>query len=327
MVPGTHMTRIPHLNVKHLHYFWEVVRCGGVARAAEQLHLTPQSVSGQIGQLEAAIGEPLLQRAGRKLELTETGRLVHEHAQRMFSAAEELKLALRDRPRGVQVPFRVGVADVVVKSLAYRMLRPALDLVPPPRLFAREGQLPDLLAELAVHRLDLVLSDRPMPPMLNLIGFSHLLGECGVSFLATPALADRMSTSFPRCLQDAPLLLPGEGSAVRARLLRWLQSNGLSVHVVGEFEDSALLKAFGEAGAGVFVMPAVVAERICAQYGVRSLGSTDDIVEQVYAISAERQITHPAVLAIGQSAHRAFSSVDREHPAAATLGEYSPGEL
>ena len=301
------MSRLPHLNVKHLQYFWVVARAGGVARAAEQLHLTPQSISGQIGQLEEAIGEPLLQRAGRQLELTETGKLVFEHAQRMFAAAEELKLALRDRPRGMQRPFRVGVADVVVKSLAYRMLRPALSLTPPPRLFAREGRLADLLAELAVHRLDLVLSDRPMPPNLNVIGFNHLLGECGVSFLATPALAASLSSRFPHCLQDAPMLLPGEDSAVRTRLLRWLGELGLAIRVVGEFEDSALLKAFGEAGAGVFVMPDVVAARVCAQFGVQVIGRTDAVVEQVYAISAERRSTHPAVVAIGQSAHQAFS--------------------
>lgn len=311
------MAQLPHLNVKHLQYFWVVARAGGVARAAEQLHLTPQSISGQIGQLEEAIGEPLMQRAGRQLELTETGKLVFEHAQRMFAAAEELKLALRDRPRGLQRPFRVGVADVVVKSLAYRMLRPALELTPPPRLFAREGRLPDLLAELAVHRLDLVLSDRPMPPNLNVIGFNHLLGECGVSFLATPALAARLPVRFPQLLQDAPVLLPSEDSAVRGRLMRWLNERGLAVRVVGEFEDSALLKAFGEAGAGLFVMPDVVAARVCQQFGVQVVGRTDAVVEQIYAISAERRSTHPAVVAIGQSAHQAFALAEASGPGVA----------
>lgn len=301
------MPRLPNLNVKHLQYFWAVARAGGVARASERLHVTPQSISGQIGLLEDAIGEPLLQRAGRNLELTETGRLVFEHAERMFSAAEELKVALRDRPLGLQPPFRVGVADVVVKSLAYRMLRPALDLTPPPRLFCREGRLSDLLAELAVHRLDLVLSDRPMPASLNVVGFNHLLGECGIAFLGTRALAARLGPRFPDNLHDAPMLLPGEESAVRGRLARWFDDLGIVPRVVGEFEDSALLKAFGEAGTGVFAMPAVVAPRVMEQFGVVALGVAHDVVEQVYAISAERRLRHPAVVAIGQSAHLAFA--------------------
>jgi LysR family transcriptional activator of nhaA len=302
---------MPHptsLNYKHLQYFWMVVKAGGVARAGERLHVTPQSISGQISLLEEAIGEALLQRQGRKLELTETGRLVFEHADRMFSAGEELKLALRDRPRGTQPQFRVGVADVVVKSLAYRMLRPALDLPTPPRLFCREGRLADLLGELAVHRLDLVLSDRPMPPSLNVIGFNHLLGECGVTFLATAQLARRLRPHFPHSLNEAPMLLPGEDSAVRGRLMMWLSDQRISPRVVGEFEDSALLKAFGEAGTGVFAMPAVVAERVMAQFDVVAVGETLDVVEQVYAITTERRLTHPAVVAIGQSAHHAFGA-------------------
>ena len=300
------MARVPNLNVKHLQYFWAVAKWGGVARASERLHVTPQSISGQIGLLEDAIGEPLLQRMGRHLELTETGRLVFEHADRMFGAAEDLKAALRDRPLGLQPPFRVGVADVVVKSLAWRMLAPAMQLQPPPRLFCREGRLADLLAELAVHRLDLVLSDRPMPATLNVVGFNHLLGESGVSFLATPELAARLGPRFPQCLHEAPLLLPGEDSAMRLRLLQWFDGLGLAPRVVGDIEDSGLLKAVGEAGLGAFPMPTVVVARVQRQFRVVEVGRTQDVLEQVYAISAERRSTHPAVLAIGQSAHLAF---------------------
>jgi LysR family transcriptional regulator, transcriptional activator of nhaA len=295
-----------NFNVKHLQYFWAVAKHGGVARASERLHVTPQSISGQIGLLEDVIGEALFRRAGRQLELTEAGRVVFEHADRMFAAAEELKRALRDRPHGATPPLRVGVADVVVKSLAYRMLSPALALDPPPRLFCRDGRLADLLGELAVHRLDLVLSDRPMPTGLNVIGFSHLLGACGISFLARPALASGLSGRFPASLHEAALLLPGEESALRPRLVQWLQDQGIAPRVVGEFEDSALLKAFGEAGVGVFVMPSVVAARIARQYGVIEVGHTVDVVEQVYAISAERRISHPAVQAITRSAPLAF---------------------
>ena len=296
-----------NLNYKHLQYFWMVVKAGGVARAGERLHVTPQSISGQISLLESAIGEVLMQRHGRKLELTDAGRLVFEYADRIFSAGEELKLALRDRPRGSQPQFRVGVADVVVKSLAYRMLRPALDLPQPPRLLCREGRLPELLGELAIHRLDLVLSDRPMPASLNVIGFNHLLGECGITFLATESLAQRLRPRFPHSLNDAPMLLPGEDSAVRGRLMQWLADQRILPNVVGEFEDSALLKAFGEAGAGVFAMPSVAASRVIQQFSVVPVGETQDVLEQVYAITTERRLTHPAVVAIGQSAHRAFA--------------------
>ncbi len=300
------MARPVNLNVKHLQYFWAVAKYGGVARAGERMHVTPQSISGQISLLEDAVGEPLLQRVGRNLELTEIGRLVFDHADRMFRAADELKLALRDRPRGSQPPFRVGVVDVVVKSLAYRMLQPALELDPAPRLYCRDGRLTDLLGELASHRLDLVLCDRPMPPNLNVVGFSHLLVECGVRFLAVEPLAHRLAARFPASLHGAPLLLPGEESAMRHRLVQWLNDQGITPQVVGEFEDTGLLKAFAEAGAGAFVMPSVVADHVCEQYRVTAFGTTEDVTEQIYAISTERRLSHPAVLAIGRSAHIAF---------------------
>lgn len=305
------MRRAFHLNVKHLQYFWAVARSGGVAKASERMHVTPQSISGQITLLEEAIGEPLLQRSGRHLELTDVGRMVYQHADRMFSAAEELQLALRDRPLGAVPAFRVGVSDVVVKSLAHRMLRPALELDPAPRLLCREGRLDGLLAEMAVHRLDLVLSDRPIPGRLNIVGFNHLLGECGVAFLAAEPLASQLQGGFPQCLHEAPMLLPGEDSAVRSRLQRWLQDIGVAPRVVAEFEDTALLKAFGEAAAGVFAVPQVVAAAVLARGAASSLrliGCTDEVVEQVYAISAERRSTHPAVRAVGQHAHEAFDA-------------------
>jgi LysR family transcriptional regulator, transcriptional activator of nhaA len=319
------MSRAINLNVKHLQYFWAVAKFGGVARASERMHVTPQSISGQIGLLEDAVGEPLMHRVGRSLELTDTGRLVFDHADRMFSAADELKLALRDRPSGRQVPFRVGVADVVVKSLAYRMLRPSLDIEPAPRLFCREGRLSDLLGELAIQRLDLVLSDRPMPANLNVVGFNHLLGECGISFLATEELARRVAPRFPHSLDQAPMLLSGEESAMRARLQRWFADQGVAPRVVGEFEDSGLLKAFGETGTGVFVMPSVVAGRVCRQFRVVEVGRTADVTEQVYAISAERRLSHPAVVAIGRSAPAAFvDEHEADSPATSPAGRLLP---
>jgi LysR family transcriptional activator of nhaA len=291
------------LNYKHLHYFWVVAKSGGVAKAGERLHVAPQSISGQMRLLEAAVGSPLWGRSGRKLELTETGHLVFDYADRLFTVGEELQAALRERPGGVQTVFRAGVADVVVKSLAYRMLQPALALDNPPRLSCREGRLAELLSHLAVHRLDLVLSDRPMHSSMNVRGFNHLLGECGVVFLAAPVLARRLHKGFPASLDGAPFLMPGEDSAVRARLTRWFDRLEIRPRVVAEFDDTALLKAFAQAGAGVFAMPALVAEQVAVQFHVSEIGRTDEVIEQVYAITGERRLTHPAVVAINRAAH------------------------
>jgi len=290
------------LNYKHLNYFWTIAKAGGVAKASERLHVTPQSISGQMRLLEEAIGEPLFRRAGRNLELTDTGRMVLEYAERVFAAGEELQAALR-QPLGTrQSDFRVGVSNVVGRSMTYRILQPALALEHPPRLICREGRLADLLAELSVHRIDLVISDRPMDASLNVRGFNHLLGECGIAFLAAPALAARLRRGFPGSLDGAPALLHGEDSALRKRLLRWFEQRDIRPRVVAEFDDTALLKAFGQEGAGFFVAPAVVAAQIEQQFDVRRIGETDEVNDQIFAISGERRLTHPAVLAISRAA-------------------------
>lgn len=291
-----------HLNYKHLHYFWAIAKAGGVARASERLHVTPQSISGQIRLLEGSIGAPLFRRSGRNLELTETGRMVFEYADRAFSAGEELQDALRRSPGARQAQFRVGVSNVVGRSLSYRILQPALAMPQPPRLVCREGRLPELLADLAVQRLDLVISDRPMDTHLNVRGFNHLLGESGVAFLASPALANRLRKGFPQSLEGAPMLLHGEDSALRQRLMRWLDQRRLRPRIVGEFDDTALLKAFGQEGAGAYIAPMPVAEEICAQFKVKRFGTSMEVIDQIYAISGERRITHPAVVAISQAA-------------------------
>jgi len=307
------------LNYKHLHYFWVIAKAGGVAKAGERLHVTPQSISGQMRLLEAHVGEPLWRRVGRKLELTETGHMVFDYADRLFSVGQELQDALRERPGGTVATFRVGVADMVVKSMAYRMIEPALALPQPPRLSCREGRLADLLAQLAIHRLDLVISDRPMHSSMNVRGYNHLLGECGVAFLAAAPLAARLDGPFPACLDGAPLLLPGEDAAVRPRLSRWFDRLGIRPRTVADFDDTALLKAFGQAGVGVFAMPVLVAEQVAAQFQVAEIGRTDEVVEQVYAISGERRLTHPAVLAIRQTARA--TTFNELAPAAATHPE------
>jgi len=300
------------LNYKHLHYFWTIAKAGGVAKASERLHVTPQSISGQMRLLEEAIGEPLFRRAGRNLELTDTGRMVMEYAERAFSAGEELQAALRQPLGARQSDFRVGVSNVVGRSLTYRILQPALALDRAPRLICREGRLADLLAELSVHRLDLVISDRPMDASLNVRGFNHLLLESGVTFLATSAVAKPRIGAFPHSLDGAPMLLPGGDSAVRAQLVEWFDRLRIQPRVVADFDDTAVMKAFGQGGAGVFPMPTIVAAETAAQYRVVPVGRTDDVRYQLYAVSTERRLTHPAVVAIRDAARereRAQASV------------------
>ncbi len=292
------------LNYKHLHYFWVIVKAGGVARAGERLHLTPQTISGQMRLLEEAVGERLFRRSGRKLELTEAGRLVADYAEAIFSLGEELQGVLRHSPANRPMQFRVGVAEMVPKSVAYRLLEPAMRLPQPLHLICRESRMDALLADLAVHKLDLVIADRPMHANMHVRGFNHLLGECGLTFLATAGLAKQLRGGFPKRLHGAPMLLPGEDVAVRPRLMRWLENHGIQPRIIGEFDDSALMKAFGQAGAGVFPVPTVIADQVRRQYKVVTLGRSDDVTEQIYAISAERRISHPAVVAISEAAKR-----------------------
>ena len=291
-----------NLNYKHLHYFWMIAKSGGVAKAGERLHVTPQSISTQMRLLEAAIGDVLWRRAGRKLELTETCCLVLDYADRLFNVGEELKEALRERPGIQQTQLRIGVADVVAKTLAHRLIAPALDIPNPPRLSCREGRFVDLLAQLAVHRLDVVISDRPMHPSMNVKGANHLLLECGVTFLATPAVAEALQSGFPLSLDRAPFLLQGEDSAIRPRLMVWFDSLDIRPKMVAEFDDTALLKAFGQSGSGVFAAPSHIAQQLAQQLGLGVIGQTEEVVEKIYAVTSERRIKNPAVEAISRAA-------------------------
>lgn len=290
------------LNYKHLHYFWTVAKAGGVARAGERLHLTAQTVSGQIALFEDNLGYKLFNRVGRRLELNDAGRMVFDYADRIFTIGEELEEALRFRPGGRALQLRVGVADAVPKAIAYLLLESALAMDEPIRIVCREGKLDALLAELAIHRLDIVIADSPMPANVDVRGYHHLLGESDTAFFATPELAKRYKKGFPRSLDDAPFLMPGEDAAVRPRLLRWFEKEAIRPRIAGEFDDGALLLAFGDAGAGVFAAPAAIAAQVKKQYGLVEIGRTDAIREQFYAISVERRLTHPAVLAIQSSA-------------------------
>ena len=292
------------LNYKHLHYFWVVAKTGGIARASERLHLTPQTISGQVSLFEDTLGYKLFTRIGRRLELTDLGRMVLSYADEIFNRGEELEGVLRDPAGGRPTHFRVGIADAIQKSVAYRLLEPALHLPEPPRIVCREGKLVSLLSELAVHRLDIVIADSPMHPPVSIKGFSHLLGECGLTFFATAKLARKYKGPFPNCLDGSPLLVPGEDAALRPRLVQWFEKLGIRPQIIGEFDDSALLKAFGQVGIGIFAAPSAIAKEIGRQYGVVAIGHTEAVTEQFYAISVERRLTHPAVVAISTAARQ-----------------------
>ncbi|MBI3713052.1 MAG: transcriptional activator NhaR [Burkholderiales bacterium] len=290
------------INYKHLHYFWMVAKLGSIARASEQLHLTPQTISGQLSLFEDLQGEALFKKSGRKLELTEAGRLAFSYAQEIFSLGQELEQVLQHHPTERSLQLRVGVSDVVEKAVAYKLIEPALRLPQTVKLNCREGKLVDLLAELARHKLDIVIADTPMPPAANVRAFNHPLGECGLSFFATPELLAAHPQKFPACLDAAPFLLPGEDAALRSRLLLWFEKQKLQPRIAGEFDDSALMSAFGQAGVGFFAKPSAIAPMLMRQFDVQLVGASADIKEQFYAISVQRKITHPAVLAISQAA-------------------------
>lgn len=291
------------MNFKHLHYFWATAKAGGIVRAGEQLHISPQTLSGQIKLLEERLGCSLFRKSGRHLELTEAGRVALEYADQIFALGAELETALGQVGNDRRVlDCRVGIADSVPKAIAYRLLEPALDVPQRVRLICHEGRFADLLAKLAVQRLDLVIADEPMSKQFGVKAFNHALGTTAMSFLAAPALRRTLPGDFPRLLDGAPMLIQGAASAMRQRLDRWLARHQLHVRSIGEFDDAALLMAFGREGRGVFMSPTVLEGETCAQHGVEVLGRTDDLVEEFYAVSVERRITHPCVAAITQAA-------------------------
>ena len=293
---------MPALNFKHLRYFWMVGKTGSIARAADQLCLTPQSISGQLSEFEKQLGVELFRRAGRNRELTDAGRRILSYAEKIFSIGDELVEVLHDQKAQRSLPFRVGIADSVSKSIAYRLVEPALKQGEPLRLVCREGRLTSLLAELAIHQLDMIIADRPMPANLNVRGYSHLLGESGLTVVGTASLIKQLKGRFPVNLNSTAFLLPGEDAAVRPKLISWLEANNLAPDIVGEFDDSALMNAFGEAGAGLFAAPTAIIKQVCEQHKVIAIGRIDSVLEQTYAITTDRHLTHPATVAISKSA-------------------------
>ena len=291
------------MNFKHLHYFWATARAGGVMRAGEQLNITPQTLSGQIKLLEERLGCALFRKSGRRLELTEEGKTALGYADQIFGLGAEMEAAIgQARSGGQALDCRVGIADSVPKAIAYRLLEPALDVPQQVRLICHEGKFPDLLAQLAIQRLDLVIADEPMHRQMSVKAFNHALGTTAMSFFCTPALRKTLKGKFPHNLDGAPMLVQGGTSAMRRRMELWLAERRLHTRTVGEFDDAALMKAFGREGRGVFMSPTVLEQETCDQYGVTVLGRTDDLVEEFFAVSIERRITHPCVAAITQAA-------------------------
>ncbi len=291
------------MNFKHLHYFWATAKAGGIMRAGEQLHITPQTLSGQIKLLEERLGCSLFRKNGRRLELTDEGRVALGYADQIFALSAEMEAAIGHTREGERVlDFRVGIADSVPKSIAYRLLEPAMEIAQTVRLICHEGKFQDLLAQLAVQRLDLVIADEAMSKQLSVKAFNHALGTTAMSFFAAPALKRSLKGSFPDNLRGAPMLIQGASSAMRQRLEMWLTKHQIQVRAIGEFDDAALLKAFGREGRGVFMSPTVLEDETCEQYGVKVLGRSTELVEEFYAVSVERRITHPCVAVITHAA-------------------------
>jgi LysR family transcriptional activator of nhaA len=282
------------LNYHHLLYFWTVAREGTVRRAADRLRLAQPTVSAQIRALEHSLGERLFEKQGRGLALTDVGRTVYQYADEIFALGREMVDTVKDRPTGRQGRLSVGVSDVVPKLVAYRVIAPALAMPGAPRVFCREGKPDRLFADLAVHGLDLVLTDAPVPPGLRVKVFTHAVAESGVTFFAAPAVAGTLNGRFPKLLDGAPMLLPSDTSALRRPLEQWFDARGVRPAIVGEFDDSALMKAFGESGAGVFAAPSMV-EKEVLRSGLRVLGRAREVRERFYAVVAERKVTNPAV--------------------------------
>lgn len=290
------------LNYNHLYYFWVVAREGSVIGAAKALFLTPQTVTGQLRALEHTLGGRLFAPAGRGIALTELGRTAFGYAQEIFRLGSELQAAITGRTVDRPLPFRVGAVDALSKVVVQRLLAPALALDRAVHLTCREGPLEELAADLALHKLDLVLADTPLAADLDLRVFNHLLGESGIAFFAAPALRERYPEPFPQVLAEVPLLLPAPRGALRGAIDHWLDRHDIRPQIAGQFDDSSLMKSFGKAGVGAFPSPLVVADDITRQYGVALLGATDDVRERFYAISTERRVRHPAVAAVTERA-------------------------
>lgn len=291
------------LNYHHLYYFWVIARTGSIKRATQELHLTQPTLSAQLRCLEDSLGSALFHRSSRSLVLTEIGRIAFQYAEEIFALGQDLRQAISGKG-DAGLRLQVGIADVLPKLIAQQILLPVYQLQTPVRLICREDRQERLLADLALHALDVVLTDAPLGQTVKVRAFNHLLGESPVALFGTEVLAKKLRKQFPQSLAEAPLLLPTENTMLRRSVEQWLADRGLGPHIVGEFDDSALMKSFGRVGIGVFAAPLLMAGAIWAQYGCELIGPLDGVVERFYAISVERRIKHPAIAAICHAARQ-----------------------
>lgn len=292
------------LNYHHLRYFWTVAKEGGLRQAAERLNVSQPSISAQLRELEEALGEKLFRRVGRTKVLTDAGQIAFRHADEIFSLGSELVSAVKQRPTARAVRLHVGVADSFPKLGTYEILKPVLARGESVHVVCREGKLEDLLAQLASHRLDIVLANEPAPSTAKLRAFNHRLAESSVTFCAAPELASRLRRRFPQSLHEAPALLPAENTALRRSLENWFRELQIRPRVVAEIEDAALMTVIAANGGGFAPVPTVVVKEAIHRYGLRSVGATDRCREQFYAITAERKITHPLVSLLTETAQK-----------------------
>lgn len=291
-----------HLNYNHLLYFWTVAREGSITAAAEVLSLTPQTISGQIKLLEQTIDARLFERVGRGLALTEVGRAVMPYADEIFSVGTELARRVQGDEQGLPSTLNIGVVNSLPKLVVYRTLAPILGKEDSPRLSCTEADLDTLLADLAVHKLDLLLSDRPVPTGFNVRAYSHKLGESDIAFYGRGELLKRCADDYPASLHGVPMLMPAGSTSIRRALDAWLARRGVVPTVLAEFDDSALMKAFGQAGVALFPAPTAIEQAVQHMYGVERLGMVDGLREMFYLISPERRLSEPFALEITEAA-------------------------
>ena len=290
------------LNYHHLLYFYTVAREGSVTKASAFLRLAQPTLSGQIRKLEESLDEKLFVRDGRGLALTDVGQTVYRYADEIFSLGREMKDTLRGRPTNRPAKLLVGISDAVPNLICHRLLQTALELEDPVELVLHEGKTNDLIGALALQEYDMVLTDAPLGPPVRVKAFNHSLGGCGVGFFGEPTLAKRHRRGFPQSLDAAPMLLPTSNSSLRHSLNAWFDSVDVRPTPIAEIEDTALMKVFGQHGAGIFAAPIVVADELRKTHGVDLVGRTDEVREEFYAVTVERRITHPAIAAIAAAA-------------------------
>ena len=297
------------INYKHLRYFWMVAKEGSIAKASKLLFLTPQTISGQLTVLEENLGISLFEKSGRSLKLTDAGLIVQSYANDIFSLGNELEEVLHNKPQKRLVHLKAGIANSIPKSIAYHLLEPVLHLKEPIKIICREDNLSTLLGELAEHKLDIVISDRAIPESPSINGFNHHLGECGITFFCTGELRENLQGEFPACLDNMPLLLTGDASSTKNNVVQWLKQQSIFPHIIAEFDDGALMKAFGQRGAGIFIAPSIIAKEVEIAFGVKSIGETTKVMESFYAISMDRKVKHSGVVTILNNAREQFFSI------------------